>query len=245
MAEAHFEKKIKPYEVTVDILKELEEYILKELPSKLELDPDKVQRDYNLRLSYGRSETIKLDSIEEFRGETFKDDLEQVYFSLGVYTFLLKFSTKKMFSKIELYTPGDSRSEAEERGNSIIGDIEDTLRGNEKRSMAVLYHPWFSTYLFIGLGLGLLFNAVLFSVFNQLLEKQEILSIWYLGSGFLFFLLGGLVSLLKRYHPYTWFESNKIDRLQTIDGILFKWIPISLVGGLIVTAIVRLFQIMV
>lgn len=106
MAEFHAEKKIKPYEITVDVLGKIEEYILDELPSKMELDPERVNEDYTFRLYYGRSESINLNSVEEFRGEVFEDDLERISLSISSYTFSLTFATENLLAEDRLsYMP--------------------------------------------------------------------------------------------------------------------------------------------
>lgn len=235
MATYTTQRQLNAYEITVTTLGKLEKYILNDLPSKLELDEDEVHQNYSITLTYEPGNTITLNTIEEFRGNTFEDALQSISLTLKTFTFSITFGEKRSDNKFRVSTTGNSKSEAKEKGNAVYGDIESILRGQEKQSITLLHNEWrnSSSHIFLVLLASLL-------IINNTPGIEGTPS-WVLPYSIGIIAVGLAIMLLRQFHPYAWFKSKKNDRLKKVDNFLLWGIPISVIGGLIATGVIKIF----
>jgi hypothetical protein len=138
MALFSLEQKIPSCNVSKDFIKQIEEYLLKEVPELVQLPPDSFKDKYYVSLGdkYG---TETLTSISEYRPATFADSIEYLTLSTGAATPLevkIRFTTEPRRSRIEI-------SYQAPQAREVVMGVYEGLRKllEPHRNMHFFFHP--------------------------------------------------------------------------------------------------------
>lgn len=230
MAFFKLEKKIDSCLVTKNLLKQIEDYLLNELPKKADIPKEKFYEEYKLIVRDKIGEET-LSNISEYKISLFSDSTNYVGHHLSIYRpihleVVIHFNKYKEFAKIEIsYESDNPREDAIGIYDSIKRIIESQRNHNN-----ILHINDFILGLFFSIAI------VSFVLATSIFIKRDNITIGIIFSlVFTVLLLYGVLSFLK---PYISFESKKYFRAKRLSDRLF-WGALGLIIVEIIFAFLR------
>jgi hypothetical protein len=201
MGKIRITERLTSYEVTVDLLKKIEDYLHSDIPQLLNISPEQVDSEYSVTFvdNFG-TEVFK--SIEDYKQAKFYNDTALIQIAInhkapGLFKLLLTFS--KDWTACNMSIECESEH-AREIANSIKDGVKRKLDIN-KTTNHIFYPSGFITFLLILASIGLLISALIFA----LIESPRIA--WFLV--FIFVIILSCATLGHYSHPYTTFDSQQ------------------------------------
>ena len=230
MATFRVERKLEPYKITVDLLGDLESYILNELPDRVGTDKETVRDKYALKLHYKNEGTVTLDSIDNYRGGTFENSVEKISLSTNVPQFTLRFGVKGDDNEIRITAKGETHDEARNVANTINDEIKSILRNNKKTTV-LLFQPFGTGVVAAGIFvIAVVQGAQLYGFWKNMTTFEDFSPTVF------YFALCSLYVLGYLTHPYGWIESNRTKRYASINRFIYL-LFVTVTGGLIIKLI--------
>lgn len=189
------------YEITRDLLKNIEDYLLKKVPAITNIDFAKSKAEYLIEI-IDDSGTEELECIDQYYSQLFSDTAREISLNLEVYIkkiliITIRFSKDKSFSKVNIRYKGEN---AREIALAIYEGIKRIINFNKTNN--IFFHPPY----FLD---PLLTLACMASLFFAIISFDK--SLYFRGIIFLsvFAILIIYMTVGKRIHPYTMFDSTR------------------------------------
>ena len=207
-------KKLPSIDVDIALLKDIETYLLSNLPKLFDIDKIKVREKYYTEIIEANGEH-SLGLIEQYDGNLFPDATTRITVGLRIYNYetnldiniSLTFDRDELFSaiKIDLFDLNPK-----EKANGILTKLESLI--NEKKNLNYLFHPPMLLNIIIG-AIGYLIPATSSFIFRYS-TKLGVFSI-LLGLS-----LAAYFWLFKKWKPYASFATNRQTRNDSIANYL-------------------------
>ena len=231
MSTFQLEKKISSCEVSKDLLRQLEDYLISQGEQITGLDQGKVLEDYSISISENLG-VEEFSTIRDYIPSIFSDTTTDIYIKLRIYrshtnkplSITLAFR-KERSSRITIEHTGDNARE------TVVGLFDGIMRLiNPHENTNWIFHPpafvegmlWMLSYLsflaslyLIGKNYGILTTIIIVLFFVLLLYTQ----------------------VAKRVKPYVSFESKLTLRMKRFSNWLFYGILGSILFGVILAAL--------
>lgn len=207
-------KKLPTIDVDIALLKDIETYLLLNLPKLFEIDESKIREKYYTEIKEANGEH-SLGLIEQFDGNLFPDTTTRV--SVGFRTFNLDtdlhinicitFDIDELFSciSIDLFD-----SNPKEKANGILAKLDSLI--NERRNLNFIFHP------------PMLMNIILGTIGYLIPAASSFIFKYSTKLGFTTILFGLSIAayfwLFKKWKPYVAFDSNRQKRNNSVANYL-------------------------
>lgn len=201
MGKIRITENLTSYEVTIDLIKSVEEYFQSDIPRLLNISPETIKSEYLITVkdNFGAEEFHKMD---DYKQKLFYDDTSEIQISLKhdaprYFKLVLVFNEEKTKCNINIECEADN---AREITNSIKEGIKRQLELN-KTTNRFLYLPGGIVGILILIGFMLPFATLFF--YQDGYPRRAIVS----GATFIVLIL--CATLGKYVYPYTSFDSKK------------------------------------
>lgn len=226
-------KKIDSCLVTKNLLKQIEDYLLNELPKKTDIPKEKFFENYELIVRDKIGEEILLN-ISEYKISLFSDSTNYVGQHLSIYSpidlkVFIHFDKYGEYAKIEIsYESDNPREDVIGIYDSIKRIIESQRNHNNIFHITGFFSSFYYSFLFIA--------AIASFYYTFIFIKRDNITIGIIFSLiFTVLLFYGVLSFLK---PYISFESKKYFKTKRLSDRLF-WGVLGLIIVEIIFAFLR------
>ena len=216
MNEFNIRKELPSIKVDIDLIKQLEKYILSDVPEILGIDPDQVYKNYSLEIidSLGSGQ---FNRISEFPLSILQDGTDKIKFGFKLfdkayYSVNISFSKSNNSSKLDISLKTNN---PREKAQGIYNGIFDRI--NPHKTYNYIFHTVFMMFSG-GLGLGLI-GPILIFITNSNYLWASLLSIASIL--IMFFAIQG-----QKFKPYSEFMTKRQSRYNRIFSF-FIWGVIS------------------
>ena len=235
MPNFRLEKKLTSYEVSSDLLTDIERYLFEKVPEITKRDSNEIKEDYSVEITDNLG-TERLKSISEYPSSSFQDSTNEIMLSLKSFgqkqKYLgvrIRFNRDKLFSHIAVEYDGTNAREITISIFAGIKRIMDPYKTNNR-----FYHPpgLLDMALFL-----IMIQSLLTIIFwcENLIYTQRIAALSIIIILILYWGIG------KKIHPYTVFDSRKSRNYKKWSNWLFYGILGFIIFDLALAFILKLF----
>jgi hypothetical protein len=207
-------KKLPTIDVDIVLLKDIETYLLSNLPKLFDIDESKIREKYYTEIKEANGEH-SLGLIEQYDGNLFPDTTTRITVGLRIHNYdtnidiniSITFDRDELFSNIKIYL---FDLNPKEKANGILAKLDSLI--NERKNLNFFFHPPMLLNIILGT-IGYLIPTASSFIFKYS-TKLGVASILFGLS------IAAYFWLFKKWKPYVSFASNRQMRNNSIANYL-------------------------